>query len=387
MTVLPSWTNCTSTPPSRTVAGARRTPCRRGRRASSSSSNASAPKNCSPSRPRTCSRCATVPSSSPPTLPYEARQRRGRPATRPPASRHRTPNRSARVLGGDERTRRRGRSAGSPPTLSSGDAVEVAFVDRFLIASSTTSHRRRHRRTRRARAPRSRRIAMTRHRHSASIAAPSALPLATRRSTPRALRATRASPAISRKRAYRRRPCSSHAGSGSTTRSVRAHRARVGHARLEAGRDPREERGAERAAFGDRGTRAPGGRCSRPAPRTQPVDTRAAAGRDDAPRRRSGDASMMRRVTNPDASNAARRTRRGAVREVEVDELGAPVGILQRHPFAARVRHPDRNVVRRPARCRRRRRDASTQFEEQATDVARPADEPACRRRGVRASQ
>ena len=142
---------------------------------------------------------------------------------------------------------------------------------------------------------------------------------------------------------------------------MRAHRGRVGD-RLEAGRHAREERGTERAAFGNRAHVHREDRCSRPAPR--PIRRRAC-------RRRSrrcgaagiGDASIMRRVTNPDASNAARRTAAASCVRSRSTSCARRVGILERHALAARVRHPHGHacrVDRRRARCRRRMR--STQL-------------------------
>ena len=130
---------------------------------------------------------------------------------------------------------------------------------------------------------------------------------------------------------------------------------------------PRSGRGTRSRARRPRGPRCtrPGARCSRRAP----APTRRPASRHRS--RRSG-AAARRARRGPRRSSAGRRTptprtRRGAtrpvVREVEVGEHRPPVGVVQRHPLAARVRRPHRDALRvRGSPGTRSRSDAVAQF-------------------------
>ena len=128
----------------------------------------------------------------------------------------------------------------------------------------------------------------------------------------------------------------------------------VGHRRLEARRDAGEERRAERAAFGHRAHVHRAVRCSRRAPRpSRRLGFRRRWRRCGA--RPTGDASIMRRVDEPRGfeRGAANRGRAPCVRSRSTSWRAA-VGIVERHPLAARVRHPDRHVgADRPAALRR----------------------------------
>ena len=136
------------------------------------------------------------------------------------------------------------------------------------------------------------------------------------------------------------RRCSGcQAGDGSTTRCgarpARARRPSRSRARPRAGRGTR--RRARRLR--EPRTRGRAGRCSRRGLHP-PVDPHAAAGRDDAPGGRRARPRSCGGSRTPVASSAARARGRGAVREIEVDELPAPGRVLQRHALAARVRNP-----------------------------------------------
>ena len=215
---------------------------------------------------------------------------------------------------------------------------------------------------------------------SRSILMSSAMPDA-RRSTRHAHRRVRrtVSPRPRRSARSGRRPRLTHVGSGSTTCDGARPAGRVGHRRLEPGRDA------------GRGTRR---RARRPRePRTTCTGSAGAVGERLHPRRRracrrrsrrcgapgSGDASIIRRVTNPAASNAARRTDAGAVREVEVDELrraGSGPGTAPARragtaprPARGRDRRPTRRAVAVAASS------AVDPVEEEPARVARAADE------------
>ena len=78
---------------------------------------------------------------------------------------------------------------------------------------------------------------------------------------------------------------------------------------------------------------------------TQPVEPRPATGRDDAAGRNRA------RVDHAPGRERGRLERgstrgRGTVGEIEIDELPAAVGILQRHPLTTRVRNPHRYARR-----------------------------------------
>ena len=103
------------------------------------------------------------------------------------------------------------------------------------------------------------------------------------------------------------------------------------------------------------------------------VDAHAAPGGDDPTR-------VAARGLDRPAGHEARGLERGpadrgrVVRQVEVGEQRAPVGIVDRHTLATRVRHPDGNapgVGDLPAP----RDQTPRPVEEEPADVARPADE------------
>ncbi len=138
--------------------------------------------------------------------------------------------------------------------------------------------------------------------------------------------------------------CGCHVGSGSTTRAVRAQRA-ASVIDVSSPHASRARNAAPSAPPSGTAHTCTGSPVQSASASTQPSSARAAAGRDDAARRnrasrRSCGASRTRSL------RARRAARPRAVREVEVDELAAPVGILERHPLAARVRHPDRDAAR-----------------------------------------
>ena len=149
-----------------------------------------------------------------------------------------------------------------------------------------------------------------------------------------------------------------HRASGSTRRSVRAHRpasAPVGSRPAVTG-GPARRRRARRPRAPRR--RRPAGRCRRPAPGPTPRRARrrrwprSASGVDARPR-----SSMVAHRERRRLVGGPARSRRASIADVEVVQRGPPAGIVERHPLAPQVGLPDRHptgVARAPARSSHR---------------------------------